>query len=152
MTDLGDVSHYLRMHVNHFVGKKIILCQNTYLRKVLDRFKMTDCKLASLLMNLRVANSLLLYNRNVDKKTIKWYQSAIGSLIWPAVHTCPDIAYSVGVLICYCSNLGPTYCNLVIQIFRYLSRALDLGITFMANSENDLVGYTDSDYAGLLDG
>ena len=152
MTDLGDVSHYLRMHVNHFVGKKIILCQSTYLRKVLDRFKMTDCKLASLLMNLRVANSLLLYNRNVDKKTIKWYQSAIGSLMWPAVHTRPDIAYSVGVLSRYCSNPGPTHCNLVIQIFRYLSGTLDLGITFTADSENDLVGYTDSDYAGLLDG
>ena len=69
--------------------------------------------------------------------------------MWPDVHTRPDIAYSVGVLSRYCSNPGPTHCNLVIQIFRYLSGTLDLGIAFTADLEDDLVGYTDSDYVGL---
>ncbi len=72
--------------------------------------------------------------------------------MWSAVYTPPDIAYSVRVLSCYCSNPGPTNCNLVVQVFRYLSATLGLEITFKANSENDLVGYTDSDYAGLVDG
>ena len=72
--------------------------------------------------------------------------------MWSAVYTPPDIAYSVRVLSCYCSNPGPTYCNLVVQVFRYLFATLGLGITFTANSENHLVGYTDSDYAGLVDG
>ena len=152
MTDLGDISHYLGMQVDHVVGEKITLCQSTYLKKVLDRFKMTECKPASIPMDPGVANSLLPYDGNADKETIKWYQSAIGSLMWPAVHTRPDIAYSVGVLSRYCSNPGPTHCNLVIQIFRYLSGTLDLGITFTADSKDELVGYTDSDYAGLIDG
>lgn len=43
------------------------------------------------------------------------------------------------------------YCNLVIQIFRYLSRTLDLKITFIADLEDDLVNYTDSDYIRLID-
>ncbi len=76
----------------------------------------------------------------------------MGSLMWLAVHTRPDIAYSVGVLSWYCSNPGPTDCNLVIQIFRYLSRTLNLEITFTAASKNELVSYTNSDYAGLIDG
>ena len=152
MTDLGDISHYLGMEVDYVVGEKITLCQSTYLKKVLDRFKMTGCKPATVPMNPGVANSLLPYDGNADKATIKWYQSAIGSLMWPAVHTRPDIAYSVGVLSRYCSNPGPTHCNLVVQVFRYLSATLGLGITFNSNSENDLVGYTDSDYAGLVDG
>ncbi len=59
---------------------------------------MTECKPASIPMDPRVANSLLSYNGNTDKETIKWYQSAIGSLMWPAVHTRPDIAYLVRVL------------------------------------------------------
>ncbi len=58
----------------------------------------------------------------------------------------------MGALSQYCSNPGPTNCNLVIQIFRYLSRILDLGITFTADSEDELVGYTDSNYAGLIGG
>ena len=70
--------------------------------------------------------------------------------MWPTVYTRPDIAYSVGVFSCYCSNLGLTHCNLVRQIFRYPSVTLGLEITFNANSKDDLVGYTDSDYAGLV--
>ncbi len=41
---------------------------------------------------------------------------------------------------------------MVIQIFRYLSRTLNLRIAFTADSEDELVSYTDSDYAGLIDG
>ncbi len=133
------------MQVDHVVGKKIILCQSTYLKKVLDRFKMTECKPASIPMNPGVANFLLSYNRNADKATINWYQPAITSLMWPAVYTRLDIAYSVGIPSRYCSNPGLTHCNLVIEIFRYLSGTLDLRIKFTADSEDDLVGYTDSD-------
>ena len=75
MTDLEDISHYLGMQVNHIVGKKITLCQSTYLKKVLDHFKMTECKLALVPMNPRVANSLLPFNGNADKETIKWLVS-----------------------------------------------------------------------------
>ncbi len=71
MTDLGDISNYLGMEVDYVVVEKITLCQSTYLQKVLDRFKMTGYKPAIVSINLRVANSLLLYNRNADKTTIK---------------------------------------------------------------------------------
>ncbi len=63
-----------------------------------------------------------------------------------------DIAYSVRVLCCYCSNSGPTYCNLVVQVFRYFSATLGFGITFTSNLEYNLDCYTNSDYSGLVDG
>ena len=56
------------------------------------------------------------------------------------------------VLSRYCANPGPVYCNLVTQIFRYLARTLELGITFRFNAMDELVGYPDSDWAGLKDG
>ena len=70
--------------------------------------------------------------------------------MWPAVYTYPDITYSVGVLSQYCSNLGPMHYSLVVQIFCYLSGTFDFRITFQADFGNELVGYTDSDYAGLV--
>ena len=42
--------------------------------------------------------------------------------------------------------------SLANPIFRYLSGTLELGITFTADSDDNLVGYTDSDEAGLIDG
>ena len=71
MIDLGDIFHYLKMQVDHVVGEKITFCQSTYLKKVLNHFKMTKCKPASILIDPGVVNFLLLYDRNTDKKTIK---------------------------------------------------------------------------------
>ena len=152
MTNLGEVSHYLGMEVDVEVGKQISLRQTVYLKKMLERFQMTDCKPVSVPMNPGVANSLLPSDQQADRATIKWYQSAIGSLIWPAVHTRPDISYSTGVFSRYYVNLSPINCNLVTQIFRYSAGALELGITFRSDATDELVGYTDSDWAGLKDG
>lgn len=97
MTDLRYIFHYLKIQVNHVIRKKITLYKNTYFKKIFDRFKMTDYKPVSIPMNPGIGNLLLLYNRNINKETIKWYQSAIGSFIWPAIYTRLDIAYIVGV-------------------------------------------------------
>ncbi len=112
---------------------------------------MIKCKLISIPIDPRVTNFLLSYDKNADNKTIKCYQSAIRSLIWPVIYTCPDIPYLVGILSWYCSNPRSTYCNLVIQIFRYLFRTLDLGITFITNPKDKHVDYTDFDYVELID-
>ena len=58
----------------------------------------------------------------------------------------------MGVFSRYCANPGPILCNLVIQIFRYLAWILELGINFKSNVTDELVGYTDSDWARLKDG
>ena len=113
---------------------------------------MADCKPASVSINPGVANFLLQSEQHADWATIKWYQSAIGSLIWSSLYTWPDISYSMGVLSRYCENLGPMHCNLVVQIFWYLAWTLELKITFKLDSEDELVGYTDSDWAGFKDG
>lgn len=152
MTDLGDVSHYLGMEVDVDVGKTITIRQTTYLTKVLGRFGMLDCRPSSVPMDPGVAGFLLPSDQIADKATVTWYQSAIGSLMWPAVHTRPDISYSVGVLSRYCSNPGPAHIQLVKQIFRYIAGTLTTGLTFTADSPDELIGYTDSDWAGTVDG
>ena len=103
-------------------------------------------------MNPGVANSLFPSQQQADRATIKWYQSAMDFLMWPALHTRHNIAYLVGVLFRYCANPGTIYCNLVTQIFRYLAGTWNLGITFRSNTTDELVEYTDSDWAGLKDG
>ena len=73
MINLGEISYYLVMEVDVEIGKEISLRQTTYLMKILERFQMADCKPASVLINLRVANSLLLSEQQADQATIKWY-------------------------------------------------------------------------------
>lgn len=78
---------------------------------------MADCQPASVCMNPGVANSLLASEQQSDQATIKCYQSTIDSLMSPAVHTQPDICYSVRVVSRYCAKPGPIHCSLVVQIF-----------------------------------
>ena len=72
--------------------------------------------------------------------------------MWPAMHICPDIAYAVGVLSRYCSNPDPLHCKYLQHIMRYISSTLNTGLVFRKDTEDDIVGYSDSDYAGTKDG
>ncbi len=94
-----------------------------------------------------MANFLFPLKNQADKVTVKWYQSAIDSYIWPIVYTRLDISYSVGILSRYYLNLGLINCNLVIQISWYLAKTLDLEITFESDTTDKLIENTDLDWA-----
>lgn len=96
--NLEDISYHLKMQVNHDIGKKMTFCQNTYLKKIIDRFQMIEYKLASIPINPRIRNYLLLYDRDANIEIRKSYQSAIESFMWPVIHICSDIAYAVEIL------------------------------------------------------
>lgn len=65
------------MQIDHVIDQKITLCQSIYLKKVLDYFKMIDSKPVSILMNLRVPNFIILYDKKADNETFLWYKLAI---------------------------------------------------------------------------
>ena len=71
MKYLSDISHYLGIEVDYVIGEKTNLCQSSYLKKMLDKLKITRCKPDTVPKNLGVANLLLLYYGNADKTTIK---------------------------------------------------------------------------------
>ncbi len=50
--------------------RKILLRQTTYLKKILERFQRTDCKLTSILLNPSVANSLFPLEHQAVRATI----------------------------------------------------------------------------------
>ena len=151
MTDLGDVSYYLRMEVDVDLNKKTIsLWQSTYLKKILGRYGMSNCKSAKILISAGVANSLTPYEDQAKKSTVAWYQSAVRILMWLAIYTRPDLAYSVGVLSQLYNNPKPIYVELVKHVLWYISKRLDLGLKFdgEADTPDNVVEYTDSNFAG----
>jgi hypothetical protein len=80
---------------------------------------------------------------------IKWFQAAIGSLLYLAMATRPDIAYSTILLARYASNPNIEHINAVNNVFKYLSKTKDLGIIYTKEDNiSYLSGYCDADYAG----
>ena len=79
------------------------------------------------------------------------YLSAIGSLMYLAVGTCPDIAYAVGALSRFNSNLGRVHWLQCQCVFRYLQGTRDLMLQYGGKSDIKLDVYSNADYAGDLD-
>ena len=91
------------------------------------------------------------------------YREAIGSLMYCAVATRPDIAFPFGLLSQFLENPGRIHWEAVKRIFRYLAGTKNWKLVYGINSSG-LEGYTDADgasqehrhaisgYAFLIDG
>ena len=112
---------------------------------------MIDCKSISTFIKSEISNSLTKYEQQANHTTIRWYQQLVDSMIWSFMHTRSDIAYLVRVLSRYCFNSFFEHCLLLKRILKYLSKTLKLEIIFKKNSHDDLIEYTDSNWAELAD-
>ena len=76
------------------------------------------------------------------------YTSAVGSLQYAQVCTRPGLAFVTGLLGRFQSNLGMEHWKLVKKVLRYLQGTKGLMLTYRRSESLQLVGYSDSDYAG----
>jgi len=81
------------------------------------------------------------------------YISAVGSLIYLAIATRPDIAYAVGVLARYNTNPGVAHWAAVKHLFCYLKGTMDMKLSFSPDCTTSelFVGYSDADHGGDKD-
>src|SRR6266536_2665631 len=83
-----------------------------------------------------------------DQATKQEYQSGIGSLTYGMQGTRPDMAYSISLLSRFLSKpIKEHYC-LFKGILRYLRGSIKRRIVYSRGSQQGLVAFTDSDYAG----
>jgi hypothetical protein len=78
------------------------------------------------------------------------YASAIGSLIYAQVCTRPDLAFVTGMLGRYKKNLGISHWNGIKKALRYIQGTKGRMLTYKRLDSLEIVGYSDSDYAGCL--
>jgi len=71
------------------------------------------------------------------------YASIVGNLMYAQVCTRPDIAYVVGVLGRYLSDLGLSHWTAAKKVLRYLKGTKDFMLTYRRSNILDVVGYSD---------
>ena len=74
------------------------------------------------------------------------YREMIGSLMYAAVMTCPDISFAVSHLSQYLDAPRTTHLHAVTRVFRYLSGTKDLKLV-LGGLDSTIIGYSDSDWA-----
>ena len=79
------------------------------------------------------------------------YALVVGSLMYGQVCTHPDIAYIFGMLDRYLNNSGMDHWKVIKQIMRYLQKTKDYKLIYWRSDQLEIIGYSDSDYAGCQD-
>ena len=130
------------------------MSQETYINKILERFNMKNCSpsVAPILKGDRFDLNQCPKNdfEREHRKNIP-YASAVGSLMYAQVCTRPDIAFSFGVLRRYQSNPGLNHWRIAKKVMRYLQGTKDYMLMYRQKDSLEVIGYSDSDFAGCVD-
>ncbi len=146
MVDMEPLVFYIRLKVTRNCKKKIIqLSQPGYIEKLLDQYGMLKAKTAKTPMR---ETSLLPYEKPVSSNKKTKYAAKIGSIMYAIVETQINIAFATSMVSRFAKNPGPDHFSAVDQILRYLAGSPERGITFGVESKLNLIGYSDSDWAG----
>ena len=79
------------------------------------------------------------------------YHRLVGSLMYLAIATHPNIAYAVGQLSSFLNCYRPEHWEAAIRVLRYLKGTCTHVLTLGGKTPLTLIGYSDSDYANCLD-
>ena len=155
MKDMGEASYVIGIKIHRDRPRGVLgLSQETYINKVLERFRMKDCSpsVAPIVKGDRLSLSQCPKN-DFERESMKHipYASAVGSLMYAQVCTRPDIAYAVGVLGRYQSNPGMDHWRAAKKVMRYLQRTKDYMLMYKQTDILDVIGYSDADFASCVD-
>ena len=155
MKDLGEASFVLGIQIYRDRSRGILgLSQQAYIEKVLIRYGMQNCTPGDTPVSRGDKFSLQQCPRlELEIKEMEQfpYASAVGSLMYAQVCTRPDITFIVGMLGRYVSNPGPSHWKAVKRVMRYLQRTKGHMLTYRRSDHLEVIGYSDSDFAGCLD-
>lgn len=156
MKDLGEPKSFLGMNIQRNKEEKyIIINQSTYTENILEKFNMKECNPQSTPMvtrqveNRNKRKKLEEIESNTESKGIQIkkvpYREAIGSLMYLANATRPDIAFAVNYL--SRRQLEPTEDDWkdVKRIFRYLKGTINSGLKYTTETDS-LETYTDASF------
>jgi hypothetical protein len=150
MSNLGPAKRFLGLDITRLPDGSILLSQQTYIDSILKRFGMEDANPVPTPLHHKTRLDIeMSTDREADSAI---YQAIVGSLMYAATSTRPDIAYAVAAVCRYHSKLYTTHMTAAKRVLRYLKGTSNVGIVFPATTTpNDigiLHGYTDSDFAG----
>jgi hypothetical protein len=149
MSDLGLLHYYLGIEVRK-QQSGFALNQCSYAKKILEKAGMWGCNPCKTPMEPKIKLSKENGSPLVDAT---FYRSVVGSLRY-LVNTRPDLAFPIGYASRFMQEPHADHLAAIKHILRYMVGTCDWGLSYERGrgDEPRLVGYSDSDSAGDLDG
>jgi hypothetical protein len=154
--DLGELAEYLGLDITRDkANRRLYLTQHTYIKRILHRYHMEDVTPVPY-----PASTTEMFYPNTgmaSKNQTELYQAMLGSAMYAAVWTRPDIAERCSRLGSFASNPLEIHESALQRLFRYLKGTMNVGICYSAVKPRlevhslQFVGFSDSSYADRSD-
>ncbi|KAJ4763435.1 Pol [Rhynchospora pubera] len=143
MSMMGELTFFLGFQIKQ-LKDGIFVNQVKYAKELVKKFGVEDSKSLDTPMGKSA-------NIDADEKgkpmDITLYRGMIGSLLYLTASR-PDIMYAVCLCVRYQANPKESHHKAVKCILRYVKGTQNLGLWYGRQTELDLLGYTDADFAG----
>jgi hypothetical protein len=144
MTDLGLARRLLGIDIKQSQGG-VRLDQRHFIDSILRRFGMESCNGTKTPLEARPE----LEFDPLSPEDQRLYQSLVGNIMYTMLGTRPDLAYTISALSKFSSSAGKSHQLQAKRVLRYLRGTSEISLSYVASDRGtDLLGYTDSDWAG----
>lgn len=149
ISDLGELKQIVGLEVTGDRAKGTMkLSQSRYIERIVERFGMMNSHAVRMPMDPNVG---LLKTPEDVQYDLPLYSSIVGSVMYAALGTRPDIVFAVQNLSQFLSNPSPVHFTAAKRLLRYLNATKYFGITYSKTSSLEVEGYVDADWAGNPD-
>jgi hypothetical protein len=146
MSLLGELFFFLGLQICQS-NQGIFISQTKYIREMLKKFGMEDCKLVT----TPIKTSCKLRKDDDSKSTNqRKYRSMIGRLLYVTTSR-TNLMKVVGQVTRFQEAPRESHVIAVKMIFRYLKGTKEFGLWYPKGKDLSLISYTDADWAGCID-
>jgi hypothetical protein len=143
---LGELSLFLGLQI-HQSKQGIFISQTKYIRELIKRFEMEDCKPVYTPMQTSCKLSKDDDSKSTDQRQ---YKSMIGSLLYVTTSR-SDVMQAVGQVARFQEAPKESHVLAVKRIFRYLKGTKEFGLWYPKGKDLSLIAYTYAYLTGCID-
>lgn len=147
LREVTEINKFLGIEVKQ-ESERIILSQRNYITKILNKFGMMDCNPVKTPGAIGEDLNDFATSPPVSKTE---YQEALGSLMYLATGTRPDLAFAVCNLSQYNKDPREKHWKAIKRVFRYIKGTQELGLIYSSNNEK-LNATSDASWCTTRDG
>lgn len=151
-SDSGPAGYFLGINIyQDRPQKKLYLSQEHYMESLLDRFDMSNCNPAKTPLPSGF-KPIPATDQEHELAQHRPYPKLVGSILYAATVTRPDLAHAAGVLSRFISKWNESHWLAAKHCLRYIRGTSDLSLTFDAHSSKRVaLDYVDADWGGDMD-
>lgn len=142
-----EVGCFLGLEIDRLSDGSIFVHQTAYANRILRKFHMENCNPVT----VPADPNQTLSSEDGSEKSVYPYRQLIGSLMYLAIATRPDICYAVSNASRYLERPSHMHENAAKRIVKYIKGTSDLGLLYRSDGTRRIIGFSDADYAGDTD-